>query len=329
MGERVDVQEARSTAELTKDPEEWLDAEEEIQEEAEQQDEQQEEQQDAQQEWSEKEEGEERREETQRKAAQVQKDEDVRATTKRCEKRFNMLNPSCLRGGKPKKDALRESTGESETVGDKEAQEVVVEVRQTVVQGEKHIVETDRESGKDSKVCPRQSAPEEEEVDKPLDREEETKKAGRGRPKLILQPDTNQPSVSKFMKPSGPSPKEVRVRIVLFTEGEWRIFIYQASDGPWRLLKLKQTPRSITARTVLGEAQCIQCVANDIKIGDVDISYTLVKEGHVELWTVKFKKDCGAAGPRAMGLDSSAEPSGPKQSGCDSEVGPVGDTGSG
>lgn len=50
----------------------------------------------------------------------MQKDEDVRVITKRCEKRFNMFNSSCFRGGKFKKDAFRESTGESETVGDKE-----------------------------------------------------------------------------------------------------------------------------------------------------------------------------------------------------------------
>lgn len=61
---------------------------------------------------------------------------------------------------------------------------------------------------------------------------------------------------------------------------------------------------------MFGEVQCIQCVVNDIKIGDVDISYIFVKEGYVELWTVKFKKDCGVAGFRAMGLDFSAEFSG-------------------
>lgn len=47
------------------------------------------------------------------------------------------------------------------------------------------------------------------------------------------------------------------MRIAVNIDDEWYVYIYQASDGFWRLLKLKKFSGSIMARTVFQEVQRI------------------------------------------------------------------------
>lgn len=63
-------------------------------------------------------------------------------------------------------------------------------------------------------------------------------KAGKGKGRKKIVKDPNQPSLRRF------APTEVRVRVAANIDDEWHLYIYQASDAPWRLnIEAQEPPR--------------------------------------------------------------------------------------
>lgn len=148
-----------------------------------------------------------------------------------------------------------------------------------------HLPEEDAKGGEPETHSPLHSGMDGEELERPGEQVKsvEPKAIGKGKGRKKIIKDPHQPSLKKF------APTEVQVRIAVNIDDEWHVYIYQASDGPWRLLKLKKPPGSIMARTVFQEVQRIQCVASKISLDDVNISYKIVRNGLIGLWTVQFK----------------------------------------